>query len=124
MREQDLTTLRVLLVEDNEAVGQFARGLLEELGQIVTWAHNGEGALDLLEAAPDKFDLVFSDVIMPGINGLELAHTIATRWPDLEVVLTSGYSHVLAEESDHGFNLLRKPYSVEGLMTVLRLTGR
>ncbi|WP_242148365.1 PAS domain-containing sensor histidine kinase [Sphingomonas sp. BAUL-RG-20F-R05-02] len=124
MREQDLTTLRVLLVEDNEAVGQFARGLLEELGQIVTWAPNGESALDLLEAAADKFDLVFTDVIMPGINGLELAQTIAARWPDLEVVLTSGYSHVLAEESDHGFTLLRKPYSVEGLMNVLRLTGR
>ncbi|HEY0315961.1 MAG TPA: ATP-binding protein [Sphingomonas sp.] len=119
-RQQGLTTRRVLLVEDNETVGQFARGLLEELGQVVTLAENGEAAIDLLEVAADKFDLVFSDVIMPGINGLELAQTIAARWPDLEVVLTSGYSHVLAEEGSHGFNLLKKPYSVEGLLGVLR----
>jgi PAS domain S-box-containing protein len=118
-RAAGLKTQRVLLVEDNETVGQFARGLLEELGQIVTWAPNGEAALDLLETASDKFDLVFSDVIMPGINGLELAQTIAARWPDLEVVLTSGYSHVLAEDGGHGFTLLRKPYSVEGLAGIL-----
>ncbi len=118
-RDHQLATKRVLLVEDNEAVGQFARGLIEELGQIVTWVQNGEAALGMLEASRDKIDLVFSDVIMPGMNGLELARRIAARWPDLEVVLTTGYSHVLAEESGHGFALLRKPYSVEGLIGVL-----
>jgi CheY-like chemotaxis protein len=119
VRDHQLATKRVLLVEDNEAVGQFARGLLEELGQIVTWAQNGDAALDLLDAARDKIDLVFTDVIMPGMNGLDLARAIAARWPDLEVVLTTGYSHVLAEESGHGFPLLRKPYSVEGLIGIL-----
>jgi PAS domain S-box-containing protein len=115
-----LRTLRILLVEDNEVVGQFARGLLEEIGQIVTWAQNGEMALGLLETSADKFDLVFTDVVMPGINGLDLARTIADRWPGLQVVLTSGYSHVLAEEGDHGFGFLRKPYSLEGLLALLR----
>jgi PAS domain S-box-containing protein len=119
VRNHQLTTKRVLLVEDNEAVGELARGLLEELGQIVTWAQNGEAALELLEAARDKIDLVFTDVIMPGMNGLELARQVSKRWPDLEVVLTTGYSHVLAEESDHGFPLLRKPYSVERLASIL-----
>ena len=122
-RQEGLATRRVLLVEDNEAVGQFARGMLEELGQIVTLAENGEAALAVLEKASDKFDLVFSDVIMPGINGLELARMITRRWPGLEVVLTSGYSHVLAEEGSHGFNLLKKPYSVDGLLSVLRAAG-
>jgi PAS domain S-box-containing protein len=119
VRNHQLVTKRVLLVEDNEAVGQFARGLLEELGQIVTWVQNGDAALDLLEAARDKIDLVFTDVIMPGMNGLELARHVAERWSDLEVVLTTGYSHILAEESGHGFPLLRKPYSVEGLVGIL-----
>ena len=109
----------VLLVEDNEAVGEFARNLLEELGQIVTWVQNGGAALEMLAAARDKIDLVFTDVIMPGITGLELARSIVERWPDLEVVLTTGYSHVLAEETDHGFALLRKPYSVDGLVSIL-----
>jgi PAS domain S-box-containing protein len=114
-----LATQRILLVEDNEAVGRFARELLEELGQIVTWAKSGEAALKTLDTASGKFDLVFTDVVMPGVNGLELAHIVAARWPDLHVVLTSGYSHVIAEEGSHGFPLLRKPYSVESLMRVL-----
>jgi PAS domain S-box-containing protein len=117
-REQ-ITTRRILLVEDNEVVGQFARGLLEELGQVVTWVENGKAAMDVLETSAAKFDLIFSDVIMPGMNGLELAREIAGRWPQLAIVLTSGYSHVLAEESGHGFELLRKPYSMEALMTIL-----
>jgi CheY-like chemotaxis protein len=119
VRDHQFATKRVLLVEDNEAVGEFARSLLEELGQIVTWVQNGGAALELLDVARDKIDLVFTDVIMPGMNGLELARHIAERWPDLEVVLTTGYSHALAEENDHGFALLRKPYSVEGIINVL-----
>jgi CheY-like chemotaxis protein len=119
VRDHHLATKRVLLVEDNDAVGAFARSLLEELGQIVTWVQNGGAALELLSVARDKIDLVFTDVIMPGMNGLELARSIAERWPGLEVVLTTGYSHVLAEETGHGFALLRKPYSVDGLVGIL-----
>jgi CheY-like chemotaxis protein len=61
------------------------------------------------------FDLVFSDLIMPGVNGFELAMAIRENYPGLPVVLTSGYSHVLAENAHHGFELVRKPYSVESL---------
>jgi PAS domain S-box-containing protein len=119
VRDHHIATKRVLLVEDNEAVGEFARSLLEELGQIVTWVQNGSAAMELLTVARNKIDLVFTDVIMPGINGLELARSVKERWPDLEVVLTTGYSHVLAEETDHGFALLRKPYSVDGIVGIL-----
>lgn len=67
-----------------------------------------------------RFDVVFSDVVMPGMNGVELAQEIRTRYPDLSVVLTSGYSHVLAQNGTDGFELLQKPYSVEKLSRVLR----
>jgi len=110
---------KVLLVEDNGAVGSFASALLAELGQTVTWVSNGEAALDLLAERHDSFDLVFTDVVMPGINGIELGLEIRRRWPHLEVVLTSGYSHVLAEKGSHGFALLQKPYSVDGLLGIL-----
>ncbi len=114
-----LPVQRVLLVEDNEVVGRFALSLLQELGQAVVWAPNGEAALKTLEADEGSFDLVFTDVVMPGISGIELAKQVAQRWPAQRVVLTSGYSHVLAEEGSHGFPLLRKPYSVDRLMEIL-----
>ncbi len=118
----DLTNLpqrRVLLVEDNEGVGRFAAGLLKELGQIVTWVGDAQTALKELARDPDAFDLVFSDVVMPGISGLELAQLIRRRWPKLQIVLTSGYSHVIVEQGAGGFPLVRKPYSIDGLLTIL-----
>ena len=111
---------KILLVEDNEGVGNFAAGLLRELGQTVTWAGDAQAAFAHLEQDADAFDLVFSDVVMPGMSGIELGKAIRTRWPDLQVVLTSGYSHVIAEEGSHGFELVKKPFSIEGLMAVLQ----
>jgi PAS domain S-box-containing protein len=109
---------RVLVVEDNVEVGRFSTQILEDLGYETTWAANGAEALTLL--ASDHFDVVFSDVVMPGMSGVELGHEIRRRWPGLPVVLTSGYSHVLAEEGRHGFELLQKPYAAEELSRVLR----
>jgi PAS domain S-box-containing protein len=111
---------RILLVEDNQAVGQFASGLLRELGQAVTWAGDAQAALNILEARRADFDMVFSDIVMPGLSGVELGRIIRERWPDLQVILTSGYSHALVEEANHGFELLRKPYSIDGLIDALR----
>ena len=111
---------RIVLVEDNEGVGNFAAGLVGELGHEVTWVGDARAALDVLARVPESFDLVFTDVVMPGVGGVELAHQIRSRWPSLEVVLTSGYSHVLAEEGSYGFPLVKKPYSLDGLMRALR----
>jgi PAS domain S-box-containing protein len=109
----------VLLVEDNEVVGGFARDLFSELGQDVVWASGSEEALRILESRAGGFDIVFSDVVMPGMNGIDLAREVQARWPGLPVVLTSGYSHVLAEEGSHGFELLQKPYTVQSLLELL-----
>lgn len=110
---------RVLVVEDNIEVGAFSTQLLEDLGYHTVWAANGAEALTMLSDQPDAFDVVFTDVIMPGISGVELGLTIRRDHPDLPVVLTSGYSHVLAEEGRHGFELLRKPYAADELSLIL-----
>jgi PAS domain S-box-containing protein len=110
----------LLLVEDNTQVGEFAKHLLEDLGYATTWAANAQAALRILETEASRFDVVFSDVVMPGMSGVELGQEIRRRWPDLRVILTSGYSHVLAKGGARGFDLLHKPYSVEGLSQVLR----
>ena len=53
------------------------------------------------------------------MNGIDFAHAVRDRFPRLPVVLESGYSHVLADEGSHGFELVQKPYSVEALSRVL-----
>ncbi len=111
---------RVLVVEDNDEVGRFSTELLEDLGYVVRRVANAHDALAILGNDEFAVDLVFSDVIMPGMNGLELAGIIRDRYPGLPVVLTSGYSHVLAENAHHGFELIKKPYSVESLSRILR----
>jgi PAS domain S-box-containing protein len=110
----------VLVVEDNEDVGRFSTELLQDLGYAIKWAADAREALATLAEDEFAFDLVFSDVIMPGMNGVELATVIRERYPGLPVVLTSGYSSVLADNAHRGFELIQKPYSVEALSRTLR----
>lgn len=110
----------VLIVEDNADVGEFARQLLDDLGFETCLVANGQSAIAILEERAGDFDFVFSDVIMPGIGGLELGRHIRDRWPNLPIVLTSGYSQVLADDAHHGFPVLHKPYSVGELGRILR----
>lgn len=111
---------RVLVVEDNPDVGIFATQTLAELGYITVLAVSADEALAQLTQAGQRFDIVFSDVVMPGMSGIDLAHEIRRLHPDLPVLLTSGYSHVLAQHGTYGFELLHKPYSVEQLSRTLR----
>ena len=111
---------RVLLVEDDDEVGRFSTELLEDLGYTVRRVAEARAALAILGEDEFAVDLVFSDVIMPGMNGVELAGVIRERFPGLPVVLTSGYSNVLAENAHHGFELIQKPYSVESLSRILK----
>ena len=116
--------LCVLVVEDNEQVGAFATQALRELGYQSVLARNADQALRELAQDCGRFHIVFSDVVMPGMSGIELASRIREQHADMPVVLASGYSHVLAEQGTHGLELLRKPYSVEQLSRVLRRVAR
>ncbi|BDL39071.1 ATP-binding protein [Methylorubrum sp. GM97] len=109
----------VLLVEDNLEVGRFCAQILEDLGYAPVWVVNAEEALERLGTDGAGFRAVFSDVVMPGMGGIELAKALRIRIPNLPVVLASGYSHVLAREDSHGFELLHKPYSAAQIGRVL-----
>ncbi len=100
--------LRLLLVEDNEHVREFARGLLEDLQYHVTAAASAEEALPLLQT--QSFDILFSDVVMPGLSGLELARRARQIHPQLPVLLASGFSEELVEGRTDDFETLAKPY--------------
>ncbi|UZK70470.1 PAS domain S-box protein [Sphingomonas sp. S1-29] len=106
--------LRVLLVEDSEHVRYFARQLLEDLGCKVVEASDGEEALRLIEE--HEVDLVFSDIVMPGMSGLELATQIKESRNDLPILLASGYSSKqFIPINERAFPILRKPYKLENL---------
>jgi signal transduction histidine kinase/ActR/RegA family two-component response regulator len=116
--------LCVLVVEDNADVGRFATQALSELGYATVWASDGRSALAELAQDAERFDIVFTDVLMPGMTGIELGQQIRGVYPNLPVILTSGYSHILAQNSNYGFDLLQKPYSLDDLSRTLRKTNK
>ena len=112
--------MRLLVVEDNEVLAEMTCEILNALDYQTSWVSSGVAALELLAKNIGGFDLVFSDVIMPGINGIEMAEEVRKRYPALPVVLTSGYSAVVDEEGTHGFELISKPYTSDTLVRVFR----
>jgi PAS domain S-box-containing protein len=106
---------RVLVVEDNTEVNEFATLALGEMGHSTVRARSAEEALAKLVTETERFDLVFTDVVMPGMSGIELGKEIARLYPRLPVLLASGYSSVIVAEGSHGFPLLQKPYSIAEL---------
>jgi signal transduction histidine kinase len=104
---------RILLVEDNDEVGEFAEALLDELGHDVIRVRSGAEALE--RALAEEFDLVFTDVVMPGMSGLDLAGRLAEQRAGLPVILTTGYSDEIARSGAGGRPVILKPYRPETL---------
>ena len=104
--------LRVLLVEDNPQVREFAEGLLEDLGCRVVSAESGEDALGQLKVS--GIDLVLSDVVMPGMSGVELAHKVQEIHPNVPILLATGYSDEIVKRGSE-FSVLLKPFGAADL---------
>ncbi len=106
----------VLVVDDNAEVLELAESLLLELGYRVQTARDGPGALRLLDAPGQAYDLLFSDVVMPGgLNGITLAGAARQRRPGLRVLLSTGFVDPRDEAAStgaeqHGFPVMQKPY--------------
>jgi signal transduction histidine kinase len=114
------TVLSVLLVEDDMGVAEVVGAMLAELKCWVTQVPSVQAALEKLHAGA-RFDLVLSDMVMPGeLGGLDLAHLVATGWPALPVILTTGYSDAATAATFEGIRLLEKPYTLERLAQALR----
>jgi two-component system NtrC family sensor kinase len=111
--------MSVLVVEDNIELANFAADGLTELGYSITLVDNAADALAELAVDAARFDVVFTDVVMPGMTGLDLARAIRDRGIGVPIVLTTGYSEALAQEGSVGFDLVQKPYSIEELSRVL-----
>ncbi|MBV8792047.1 MAG: response regulator, partial [Pseudolabrys sp.] len=108
----------ILMVEDSREVAEVTTTLLEQLGYRVVRAENAAEALRHLSQGID-FDLLFSDIVMPGnLNGFALAKECAERFPDIPILLTSGYNDA-AQAAENDFPILRKPYDIAALERAL-----
>jgi PAS domain S-box-containing protein len=108
---------RVLIVEDDTFVAELAAGMFDELGFNSTVAHSAKEALDRL-AGGERPRLIFTDIVMPGgITGLEFARKVRQRFPELPILVTTGYSEQIG--SDNDFPLLQKPYEFDALASAV-----
>jgi CheY-like chemotaxis protein len=114
-----LAASRVLLVEDNKAVAEVASDYLEQLDLGVVHASSAEAAITLLNVQRD-IDFVLTDIVMPGMTGLELGRLIREHHPELPVILATGYSDQANVATTENFPLINKPYSLENLERVIR----
>ncbi len=111
------TGLRVLVVDDEPSVRDAVRRILEYRGYLVTTASGGAEALEAL-AAGHQFDVVLSDVMMPDMNGRQLADALVARWPALPVIFMSGFEDLGA--ATEASNVLAKPFSADALVKHVR----
>jgi PAS domain S-box-containing protein len=121
------TNDRVLLVDDEPDLLETTGELFRTLGFDVLSASSGEQALELLKRTPD-LQLLFSDVVMPGMSGIELARKAKALSPALKVILASGYvaESVIARDGAvvGDFEFLTKPYGLTDLVQKLRKMDR
>jgi PAS domain S-box-containing protein len=113
----------ILLAEDDDAVRAIARETLERAGYRVLAAQDGSRAIRLADAHAGPIDLLLTDVVMPGMNGRELARTLAARHPGLRVLFASGYTdNVLVDQNAlaPGAALLDKPFTPAELAAKVR----
>ncbi|MEP6944005.1 MAG: ATP-binding protein [Betaproteobacteria bacterium] len=107
---EHLSGLRVLLVEDNSEVADATRAVLQSLGCEVTRSPNADDAWGRLQRRPRDFDLMLSDIVMPGsMNGIEFATLARKTYSALPIVLISGYSESMADAEGLGLEVLPKP---------------
>jgi len=115
-------TETILLVEDEDVVLRFVQRLLEALGYRVLTAPRGDTALAMIEAGA-RFDLLLSDVLLPGIDGHQLGARLAQLRPGLPMVLMSGYSDKVLDVNSPAqgeASFLQKPFTHEVLATTVR----
>ncbi len=109
--------IRILFVEDEDSVRAFGVRALKKKGFEVVSCNCAESAIEVLEK-PEKFDMLITDMVMPGISGAELAKMVKKKLPEIKIILASGYSEEIAKRELAGsddFEFIAKPYSLGDL---------
>ncbi|MEW6357895.1 MAG: PAS domain S-box protein [Planctomycetota bacterium] len=114
---------RILLVEDDPDVREFAAEVLARGGYVVLAAGSVKEALEVFEKEGGRFDLVVSDCVLPDGTGLQLVEDLTSRRPELRVVLGSGYTDDRSQWDvirERGFVFVQKPYGIPTLLRAVR----
>ncbi|RME26882.1 MAG: response regulator, partial [Deltaproteobacteria bacterium] len=111
---------RVLVVEDEEAIREMIRTELADRGYQTRAVASAEDALAAIDAAEQPFDALVTDVVMPGMDGITLAHQLCERFPRLSVVIVSGFIPERVDDLDPAWQVVHKPFQIEQLATALR----
>jgi len=114
---------RILLVEDEDGVREFAKTLFQRNGYHVLDAANAKSALSIFEKEEKNLHLVFVDMILPDKSGLELVEELTSQKPELRVLLGSGYTNEKIQWSvirEKGYRFVQKPYGVSDLLRIVR----
>ena len=111
----------ILLVEDGDQLRKVAAGILRRSGFRVLEGRNGPEALSIIEQNPGDIELLMTDVVMPHMNGRELAERIRAQRPNIGVLFTSGYTDgILEGQLPSGAAFLQKPFTPGALTTKIR----
>ena len=114
---------RILITEDEPVVRTLAKTALAKKGYDVLLAKDGEEAVKLYTENKDRIDLLLTDVIMPGMNGVELANQLKALSPELKVIFMSGYTdNIVADykEKIDDTNFIEKPFNTDDLVAIVR----
>ena len=114
---------RILFIDDEEILMEMGRDILEELGYNVTAITNSRNALDLFRAQPDQFDLVMTDMTMPGMTGADLSREILQLRPDVPIILCTGLSEIINEEKAIAIGIREfamKPLNLRNIAELIR----
>lgn len=122
-RETPLAHETILVAEDEAVVREMVVAALERLHYRVVVASTGEEAVRLIDRLGDEIDLLLSDVVMPGMSGLDLYDRALRTRPDLKAIFMSGYTALaIGRKIPDGITLLEKPFSPARLNEVVRAT--
>jgi CheY-like chemotaxis protein len=110
----------ILLVEDEEALRVATCEFLQLRGYTVLVAGDGAEAMRVCDQHTGSIDLILTDLVMPGIDGIEVAKAVSARYPDIHVLYMSGYTDRAVELLDSGAMLLQKPFTLSVLASKLR----
>ena len=114
---------RILFVDDEQILAELGKELLESVGYKVVTETNSLQALETFRADPDGFDLVITDMTMPGLRGEELARQIIALRPGMPIILCTGYSDLIDEKQAREIGIrefVMKPYEVANFVQTIR----